>query len=179
MQQIYIVTVAAWRTTSYNVEVETCKSLTSYLDVKRSVSQISTLDKPYSNVEYNSYELIFMQLIIYLNIQLKIGEIFMYLSLDKHFNKYISRIIINKKLLYTRYFTQCMTAKNKKKKKKEKEDARVVFLCARGYYYVRKGEMIRNAYKGWISFRGSIRSRRCLIYIRPHGRIPIRGRLYR
>lgn len=84
MQQIYIVTVAAWRTTSYNVEVETCKSLTSYLDVKRSVSQISTLDKPYSNVEYNSYELIFMQLIIYLNIQLKILEIFMYLSLD-HF----------------------------------------------------------------------------------------------
>lgn len=84
MQQIYIVTVAAWRTTSYNVEVETCKSLTSYLDVKRSVSQISTLDKPYSNVEYNSYELIFMQLIIYLNIQLKIREIFMYLSLD-HF----------------------------------------------------------------------------------------------
>lgn len=77
MQQIYIVTVAAWRTTSYNVEVETCKSLTSYLDVKRSVSQISTLDKSYSNVEYNSYELIFMQLIIYLNIQLKIGEIFM------------------------------------------------------------------------------------------------------
>lgn len=84
MQQIYIVTVAAWRTTSYNVEVETCKSLTSYLDVKRSVSQISTLDKPYSNVEYNSYELIFMQLIIYLNIQLNIREIFMYLSLD-HF----------------------------------------------------------------------------------------------
>lgn len=84
MQQIYIVTVAAWRTTSYNVEVETCKSLTSYLDVKRSVSQISTLDKSYSNVEYNSYELIFMQLIIYLNIQLKIREIFMYLSLD-HF----------------------------------------------------------------------------------------------
>lgn len=84
MQQIYIVTVAAWRTTSYNVEVETCKSLTSYLDVKRSVSQISTLDKSYSNVEYNSYKLIFMQLIIYLNIQLKIGEIFMYLSLD-HF----------------------------------------------------------------------------------------------
>lgn len=84
MQQIYIVTVAAWRTTSYNVEVETCKSLTSYLDVKRSVSQISTLDKSYSNVEYNSYELIFMQLIIYLNIQLKILEIFMYLSLD-HF----------------------------------------------------------------------------------------------
>lgn len=84
MQQIYIVTVAAWRTTSYNVEVETCKSLTSYLDVKRSVSQISTLDKSYSNVEYNNYELIFMQLIIYLNIQLKIREIFMYLSLD-HF----------------------------------------------------------------------------------------------
>lgn len=84
MQQIYIVTVAAWRTTSYNVEVETCKSLTSYLDVKRSVSQISTLDKSYSNVEYNSYKLIFMQLIIYLNIQLKILEIFMYLSLD-HF----------------------------------------------------------------------------------------------
>lgn len=84
MQQIYIVTVAAWRTTSYNVEVETCKSLTSYLDVKRSVSQISTLDKPYSNVEYNSYKLIFMQLIIYLNIQLNIREIFMYLSLD-HF----------------------------------------------------------------------------------------------
>lgn len=84
MQQIYIVTVAAWRTTSYNVEVETCKSLTSYLDVKRSVSQISTLDKSYSNVEYNSYELIFMQLIIYLNRQLKIREIFMYLSLD-HF----------------------------------------------------------------------------------------------
>lgn len=84
MQQIYIVTVAAWRTTSYNVEVETCKSLTSYLDVKRSVSQISTLDKPYSNVEYNNYKLIFMQLIIYLNIQLKIREIFMYLSLD-HF----------------------------------------------------------------------------------------------
>lgn len=70
--------IAAWRTTSYNVEVETCKSLT-YLDVKRSVSQISTLDKPYSNVEYNSYKLIFMQLIIYLNIQLKIREIFMYL----------------------------------------------------------------------------------------------------
>lgn len=84
MQQIYIVTVAAWRTTSYNVEVETCKSLTSYLDVKRSVSQISTLDKSYFNVEYNSYKLIFMQLIIYLNIQLKIREIFMYLSLD-HF----------------------------------------------------------------------------------------------
>lgn len=37
-----------------------------------------------------------------------------------------------------------MTAKNKKKKKKEKEDARI----AREYYYVRKGEMIRNAYKG-------------------------------